>query len=232
MGTILVMTFEPDTFTSQDDKLRVADLSGSGNDGIVAGATQTPTGRAGAALQFGGRACVEFPTLREHLTKDLKELSLACWVLQADREGNAMIFDGGFWAGRSITLYRNNGGFRFMLPGGSKRSCATAGTDVRVWYHVVGVWNGTELGLYLNGRCVATVPTEGLTLDASSLSAEPARIGASARVDGRSELYFRGLIDELAIFNRALSEQEVQNLFQLGLRGEPLAKTKRSRSTR
>ena len=100
------------------------------------------------------------------------------------------------------------------------------------WYHLVGVWNGTVLGLYQNGRLVATVPTEGLTLDAASLSADPARIGALPGADDRSELFFRGLIDELAIFNRALSEQEVQTLFQLGLRGEPLVKTGRTRKGR
>ena len=221
-GSIAVMTFEPDTFTAQGDKLRVADLSGCGNDGIIGGATQTPGGRAGAALQFGGRAFLEFPTLREQLTKDLKELSLACWVMQADREGNAMIFDVGSWAGRSITLYRNNARFRFMLPGGSPRSCVSEVAEAMTWYHLVGVWNGKELVLYVNGRSAATVPTEGLVLDAASLSTEPARLGAWAKVDNRSELYFRGLIDELAIFNRALSAAEVQTLCQRGLRGEPL----------
>ena len=104
-----------------------------------------------------------------------------------------------------------------------------------------GAWEVTVLvrlnraetnDLFFAGDIMVSWPTEGLILDTSSLSAEPARIGASARVDDRSELYFRGLIDELAIFNRALSEQEVQTLFQLGLQGKPLVKATRTRSAR
>ncbi len=226
------MTFEPDTFTSQDGKLRVADLSGCGNDGIVVGATQTPAGRAGAALAFGGRAFVEFPALRDRLAKDLKEFSLACWVLQADREGNSSIFNVGTGGGRSITLYRNNSRFRFVLPDGVKHGSATEVAEVNCWYHLVGVWNGSAVGIYANGRLVASQPTVGLTLNASSLSAEPARIGALPGAGDPSTVDFRGLIDELAIFDRALSEQEVQTLCQLGLRGEPLVKTGRRPSAR
>ena len=85
--------------------------------------------------------------------------------------------------------------FRFMLPGGSKHSCATEVADAGRWYHLVGVWNGTAVGIYRNGQHVESAATEGLTLDTSSLSAEPARIGPSARVDDRSELDFRGLIE-------------------------------------
>jgi len=79
---------------------------------------------------------------------------------------------------------------------------------------------------------VASQPTVGLTLNASSLSAEPARIGALPGAGDPSTVDFRGLIDELAIFDRALSEQEVQTLCQLGLRGEPLVKTGRRPSPR
>jgi hypothetical protein len=77
------MTFEPDTFTSSDNKVYVADLSGFGNHGTVTGATQTPAGRAGAALQFGGRDSVVLPTLRTYLTRQLRELTISAWTSPA-----------------------------------------------------------------------------------------------------------------------------------------------------
>ncbi len=73
---VLLMTFEPDTITSKDGKVQVADLSGNGNDGTVEDATPIPLGRAGGALQFGGTGSVLLPTLGNHLTSDLKQFSL------------------------------------------------------------------------------------------------------------------------------------------------------------
>jgi hypothetical protein len=231
-GAVLLMTFEPDTVTSKDGKVYVADLSDCGNEGLVEGATPIPLGRAGGALQFGGTASVLVPTLGNHLTDDLKQFSLAVWVWQADTAGNAMIFDVGGWAGSSITVYRNNGGFRFMLPGGLPRGdCIFPGSQARSWYHLVCVWTGTEQGLYVNGQLAVRVPSEGPGLSEDAVSKNPARIGTAA-MSGREQLYFRGIIDELAIFRRALSESEVQAIFQLGLQGQPLLKAARTRSGR
>jgi len=229
---VLLMTFEPDTITSKDGKVLVADLSGSGNDATVEDATPIPLGRAGGALQFGGTASVLLPTLGNQLTSDLKQFSLALWVWQADIDGNAMIFDAGAWGSSGITLYRNNGGFRFMLPGGMARGdCMFPRCQPRSWYHLVCVWTGAEMGLYVNGQLAARVPGEGPALSAEAASKYPARLGTLA--SGRDkQLYFRGIIDEVAVFRRALSEPEIQVLLQLGLQGEPLAKPARTRSGR
>jgi hypothetical protein len=231
-GVVLLMTFESDTITSKDGKLYVADLSEGGNDGIVEDATPIPLGRAGGAMQFSGAGSVLLPTLGNHLTSELKQFSLAVWIWQADADGNAMIFDVGGWAGSSITLYRNNGGLRFMLPGGLPRGdCFLPGSQARTWYHLVCVWTGAEMGLYVNGQLAARVPGEGPSLSADAVSKYPARLGALA--SGRDkQLYFRGIIDELAIFRRALSESEVQAIFQLGLQGQPLIKATRTRAER
>ena len=229
---VLLMTFEPDTITSKDGKVQVADLSGNGNDGTVEDATPIPLGRAGGALQFGGTGSVLLPTLGNHLTSDLKQFSLALWVWQADIDGNAMIFDAGGWGSSGITLYRNNGGFRFMLPGGMARGdCMFPRCQPRSWYHLVCVWTGAEMGLYVNGQLAARVPGEGPALSAEAASKYPARLGTLA--SGRDkQLYFRGIIDEVAVFRRALSEQEIQVLLQLGAQGQPLIKAARTRSGR
>lgn len=183
-------------------------------------------------MQFGGTASVLVPTLGNHLTSDLKQFSLALWVWQADTDGNAMIFDAGAWGSSGITLYRNNGGFRFMLPGGMARGdCMFPRCQPRSWYHLVCVWTGAEMGLYVNGQLAARVPGEGPALSAEAASKYPARIGTLAQ-SAREQLYFRGIIDEVAVFRRALSEQEIQWLLQLGVQGEPLIKAGRTRSGR
>jgi hypothetical protein len=225
---VLLMTFEPDTITSRDGKVQVADLSGGGNDGTVEDAMPIPLGRAGGALQFSGTGSVLLPTLGTHLTSDLKQFSLTLWVWQADIVGNAMIFDAGAWGSSGITLYRNNGGFRFMLPGGMARGdCMFPRCQARIWYHLVCVWTGSEMGIYVNGQLAARVPGEGPALSAEAAAKYPARLGTLASGQDK-QLYFRGIIDEVAVFRRALSEQEIQALFQRGLQGEPLAKAPRA----
>ncbi len=66
-----------------------------------------------------------------------------------------------------------------------------------------------------------TKPTRGLTLNAKSVSKETARIGGQAK-GGREERYFCGFIDEVAVFKRALSEEEIRTLYQTGMQGKSL----------
>jgi len=229
-GTILRMTFEPETFISKEEGVtQVGDLSGCGNHGIVEGATPVPDGRVGAALQFEAKASLLIPTLWPHLTQDLRQLSLVFWVFPSDVQGQSMIFDVGFHANNSITLQRINDRFRFNLPGSM---CESDPVRAKQWYHVVGVWNGIHQHLYVNGQRVATLRNDRLTLDTDSVSPHAARIGAQAKSASRSGRYFRGSIDEVAIFNRALSDEEIQRFFQLGSRGEPIEKAPRTRSGR
>jgi len=221
-GAVLLMTFEPDTIKSQDGKTFVADLSEFENHGIVEGTKLVSDGQSGAALRFEGRASVVLPTLAAQLTQGLKQLSISCWLAPSDLRRDAMILDVGFVANASITLMRTNDRFRFSLGG---KNCESEVIQARSWYHVAGVWNGTTQRIYINGRLGGTVPNERLVLDADSISAgHGSRLGTQAKSPSREGRYFQGLIDEVAVFNRALSEEDVQKLFQLGSRREPLVK--------
>jgi hypothetical protein len=222
------MTFEADTFTSRDGKAYVADVSGCGNHGIVEAAKLIPVGQAGTALQFEGKASVILPTLATQLTQSLRQLSISLWVLPADLQGDSMVLDVGFVANASISLFRTNDRFRFSL---CEIACESEMVQARSWYHVVGDWNGTDQRIYVNGRPAGKVANERLILDATSIGVgHGARLGTQAKSAYRTGRYFRGLIDEVAVFDRALSEDEIQSLYQLGRRGEPLLRSPRSRA--
>ncbi len=62
---------------------------------------------------------------------------------------------------------------------------------------------------YKNGQLVGTTSLSGWSLEPST---EPLRFGR----DYSATLYFQGLIDEVRIYNRALSADEVKLLYQLG----------------
>jgi hypothetical protein len=80
------------------------------------------------------------------------------------------------------------------------------------WHHVAGVYDGTALRLYIDGKLKAETPhTGGIS---SMLPDSFLSIGSE---DGRSicrecprSRYFSGLLDEIKIYNRALTEAEIQ----------------------
>ncbi|MHC4406046.1 MAG: LamG domain-containing protein [Planctomycetota bacterium] len=230
-GAVLVMTFEPDTFTSKDGLVHVSDMSGCENHGVITGATPSPAGKAGGALQFDGReGDVLLRTLRDHLTQGSKALSISVWVFPVappNRVEARFIFDVGYHGSRNIALYYSRVGFTFLLPG--RHLCEGGAVALGRWHHVVGVWDGAKQAIYVNGEVQAVTPAGDVTITPSSLSSEFARLGAQAKSAGRGGRYFPGLIDEVAVFTRALSDEEIATLLRMGVKGQTLTSERRSR---
>lgn len=77
------------------------------------------------------------------------------------------------------------------------------------WYHLCGVYNSSNstLKLYVNGVEAGSVTASGTATDTNGDFA----IG---RNGSNAALYFDGLVDDVAIFNRALSASEVLQLYE------------------
>jgi len=95
----------------------------------------------------------------------------------------------------------------------------TTGTDVNIyssasyadgsWHHIVGVYDGTDLSLYVDGSLVATSSTGGAV---PATNTSPIHIGAYLG----ASLNFTGELDQLRLFDGALSTSEVVDLFDDG----------------
>jgi hypothetical protein len=77
------------------------------------------------------------------------------------------------------------------------------------WIHAALTCDGREHRLYLNGRLEATLPVAGA---AQTRSNAPASLGGAVEGSGDSAGGFAGRIDEVAIFRRALTAREIENL--------------------
>ena len=82
--------------------------------------------------------------------------------------------------------------------------------DVNVWYHLAGTYDGSEMKIYVNGELKNTATVVGSVLEGG----KPVYIGNNG--GGR---YHKGLIDEVAIYNRALTACEINQHYQNGLDG-------------
>jgi hypothetical protein len=77
------------------------------------------------------------------------------------------------------------------------------------WHNIVTVWNGTSVKLYADGN---TTPIVDLTSSFSfgTAGTSPLIIG---RAGGYSGNYWNGLIDNIRIFNKAITEEDVETLY-------------------
>ena len=101
--------------------------------------------------------------------------------------------------------------FEFGLKTNSGDTYVTSTTTplIGVWYHLVGTWDGSLVKIYVNGALEQTRARTG-TMPSSTL---PLKIGATS-LDAR---WFNGIIDEVSIWDKALSQEEVTQIYSSNL---------------
>src|SRR5206468_1484793 len=82
-----------------------------------------------------------------------------------------------------------------------------------VWQHVAAVYDGSNYLIYVNGVVQSGSPF----LDQDNEAAGP---GSKIGSDNQIEEPFDGLIDEVEIFNRALSAAEILAIYNAGSAGK------------
>jgi hypothetical protein len=183
----------------------VHDVSGNNNNGTIASATWTTTGRYGSALSFNGKSSLV--TVPESPSLDLKTaLTLEAWVKPtAAASGFQAIIFKEMPTDTAYYLYRS--GFSAAPLGGvyigaEQTATATSGLTLNSWSHMALTYNGTQEQIYVNGALVASRNQTGTVQTSSGVL----HIGG----DSLWGEYFLGSIDEIRIYNRALTAAEVQ----------------------
>jgi hypothetical protein len=116
---------------------------------------------------------------------------------------------GGTAATTNFLMEVNSGGtsVSFFVGDGNPGNAASATVSLGQWYFVTGIWDGTNTKIYLNGSFIANATTP-LTPDVS---------GTHLFIGSRSSSFrfTKGSIDEVRVYNRALSADEVSQLYRL-----------------
>jgi glucose/arabinose dehydrogenase/PKD repeat protein len=197
-GLVLAYGFEETTGTS------ATDASPSKNTGTVNGATRSTAGRYGRALSFDGtNDRVDVP---DSTSLDLTTaMTLEAWVKPTSNTGwRTVILKERGTGGHVYALYSSEGtapiaeSFTSAYTG----ALGTSPLTLNAWSHLATTYDGTALRLYVNGNQVASKAMTG----AMAATASPLRIGGNA-LWGE---YFAGLIDEVRIYNKALTTAQIQ----------------------
>jgi len=209
----------------RDEGCQVSDLSGKANHGTVAGAKHTPEGKHGGAYSLSGS--------NEHITipnSDSLEirgnLTLAVWIklttLGPGGYGNehGYIINKGddLWWNPAFCLgYSKEGEPLFHVcnatdpqSGGGKSATGANKLEPGTWYHLAGVYDGATVKLYVNGRLEKSAAYTGpLRADRA-----PVHLGGGKLfgVDWGNHFTVNGIVDEVMIHDRALTEREIYQL--------------------
>ena len=181
-------------------------------------------GRFGDALRFRGEFFGDYVIAPRTPDSDSNQYSFVAWVLADSRDRWAQIAsDGGYRKYRrlKLILYDRDGVLYAIVdptvPSESRglRDGSAGLFPLKQWQHVAVVADGRTLHLYRNGVQTASRPSNGVI---SSPPGDHLLLGCNNIADDPKEFlpvsFWDGALDEVAIFHRALSANEVSHLYK------------------
>ena len=217
-GLVLYYSFD------NDNGDRIIDQSGKRNDGVVKGAKWTPKGIRGGAYRFDG--VDDFiDSGNSSLANGFSEVTLSVWACTSANVP---------YAGIATACSQNSKDLLMMSegPAGKRQATFYVGNGARydgvsavpsgvfvpdTWHHLAGTWKSPKIGgdgllrMYFDGilNSTSTQPLDGVISQTTSL-----KIGwDDVQLPSPENRRFNGLIDEVMIFNRALSDSEIKQIY-------------------
>jgi hypothetical protein len=196
------------------------DISGNQSDGTVLGATLSTDrhGTSNSSYRFDGGDWIELPQPR--LLDQKSNASIVAWYSLTSNAGTGQLISSGDYRGGNDPIH-----LRIGLGGLSGFSLGNIGATVdytstpNQWYQIATVLNSNEanstLSVYINGQLIVS---KDKTLRTISYDKDmPTLVGA---LEGRPFYnspgqFFNGSIDDIRIYDRALSSSEVQTLYDM-----------------
>lgn len=198
-----------------------ADASGNGHDGEISN-PDWDAGKFGGALRFGGDGSDAYVTVESTDALNVNECTFMAWINADHWDGTRQIVGksvhGGCEGRTQYGLFSEGGIFRLRFETDSGR--ADIDTDLPStgeWINVAFTNDGETATIYINAEGVSEGEVPG-TLNAND---DPWRIGQDCE---RLNYVFAGAIDEVRLWNRALSSDEIGSAQGLLTPVDPQAK--------
>ena len=195
--------------------------SRSCNNGTLNGGTNFAAGKVGQAFSFDGIDDNIVVPNSPSLDITGNQLTIEAWInLNSSFSGFnqivSMATNTSFPAGRKYGLFIDPGGqlgFEVNSTNGYIGSIPGGSVPTNTLVHVAGTYDGSTVTFYING-----VPTSTQALTGNIVPSSGNFVIGQFAITGFSP--FKGLIDEVGIYNRALSASEIQSIFNAGSAGK------------
>lgn len=196
-----------------------SDSSGNGYTLTNNGTTAYAAAKINNGADFGSTNTTKSFSIANDMGITGTSITMACWVniTTAPASGDSLRFmyhgDSGTKVNEMI-LYKNNSGTLEIYYNRLRAGIANDGffytktLTTGTWYHVAMTYDGSTITGYLNGVSVGTSSSSGNGTDAGYY--DGVKIGVNHAADAD---WMTGLIDEAGIWSRALTAEEVAQLY-------------------
>ena len=201
------------------------DNSGNGNNGVFEGDPKPAAGKIGGCLDFDGDG--DGVTVADDPSLQLPDaLTVACWIkARTGADHGGVVWKGemiGWGANFNYRIATAGDGLTWGTTSAGENYFATAGVlKLNEWMFVAMTGDGaTEIGYVSSDGVNFDIPASDQDNPKAGgapynvWEGQPVRIGWAQGLGGdlAALTYFDGLIDEVAIYDRALSEDELSDL--------------------
>ncbi len=195
------------------------DSSGNGNHGTLTNGPEWVDGKIGSALSFDGADdyvdCGNAPSLNSFSTT----ITAMAWVKLNSLSGAQTIISkaqAGAWGieySVSTALYTNKFSWAPNINNGYRVVGANDFAEEDVWYHLAGTYDGSVVLFYIDGVL------QDATMDiVGTITPTAVQVELGSNPPGVSNI-FNGVIDEVAVFNAPLEQEDIQTIMDRGLEG-------------
>jgi len=172
--------------------------SAGGNDGTEFGNPTYAQGLHGQAISLDG--IDDYVDCGNDTSFDITDaITLSLFIKGTfNSAGDTLIARGYDWL-----LCKSSGDSAYLFCSGLGPIQGSANINDNQWHHIAGVYDGSRMSLYVDGQ------PDGYKHTSGSLNVS----GSNVYIGGGPSMSFSGLIDEVRIYNRALSAGEIQTLY-------------------
>jgi hypothetical protein len=173
-------------------------------------------GKYGRALQFDGKSVLQVdyqPILDEFqngitVMAWIKKDTASHWNTIVSRE-----IGSGWSEYMGLAIYKNQALFSIDQDGTKYMNITDAGIiQPDVWYHLAGTFDNNALKIYVNGKLIKSAISKGHIMFSDK---NPLLIGGNSNNQNQSLVdCFKGTIDEVRIYKRALTLDEINKLIK------------------
>jgi glucose/arabinose dehydrogenase len=192
---------------------RAADLSGLANNGTLVGGPARVVGIVGRrALAFNGTSGYVRVNGSPSLNSARQGITISAWVLRTSNQvgwRSIVSRQQGTGTNEHFNLAFDNNNFRWIVQTQSYSAPLGGPAPLGQWIHLAGTYDGAAVKLFVNGVQHFTTPLSGPI----AASTNPIIIAGNVNAAGAAPAQlFSGRVDEVRIYNQALSTTEIEAL--------------------
>lgn len=213
---------------------RIMDDSGNAKSSSVENAlVYAVPGVYGTGVRFGGSSHVDFPSVFSHSAPaaDIDELTVELWMRSTVNPVSAGVMAWQGWGGTFVLQVNAAGEIGFVI----KQTRSNCGNYDGTWIgansspvrYTDGSWHHVA-GRYHRGENTAALYVDGVLKSSSALdpneclsdppTTHPPILGAASQYPNNRVNFFTGDLDEVALYSRALSVDEIRERYERGVR--------------